>query len=373
MPLHRPRTAAVVPALALALAACGDAGPPAAPPARDLAARIDWSPAAPAPTVPLATLPAAVLSAPAGEALLGPGIDGRLLSWAVAPGDPVAAGQTLAIVESTELTDLSARVRELRAAVGRAREALALAEAAQSSGVGTAQQRVAARAQLDALGAQLTSAQARLRARQGSVEGRRGQWVWTAPQGGTVDALHCALGRVAADERCLRLVGAGDGVVEVRVPERLLPALDAAGTAATGHWTGADGREATLAHRASAPAIDPHTRQLRVHFTAPPATRVGASGRLVLTVPADEVVALPAAALSRVGGQDVVFVDRDPGSGPGIQAVPDDENAVCWMVPVTLLGQSGTTAHVRGLATPAPRVATGGTFLLKSLAAGGGA
>jgi len=350
----------------IGVAACSSDSPetPATP---VLADRITWTQATTADHQPVAVLPAEVVSDTAGEAHLGPGIDGRILRWAVGPGARVAHGTPLATVESAELTTLAADVGQLRTAEKRATELLDLARAAQAAGVGTATEVARASATRADLSSRLSSARARLSARRGGVEGRGGAWVWTAPADGIVDAVTCAEGRVSAGDRCLRLMRTGGGTtVEVHVPERVLAAIDPVGPTVAGHWTGTRGEPVPLQFQAAAPALDPHTRQLRMRFSAPDGVRVGASGRVELQVPGEGLLRVPTAAIVRVGGAPHLFVDQ-----PGADATPvPADTPVAWLTPVSVSGTSGTDTILQ-LPTPVdipPRVATRGTFLLKSLA-----
>lgn len=347
------------------LAACG-AAPVEEAPELALADRLRWTAAAPAVLQPVAVLPGEVVSDTAGEAWLGPGIDGRILHWRVGPGTAVEQGAALAVVESADLTTLSAEIRELRSAEARAAELRDLAESARAAGVGTAQEVAQAVATHSDLASRLAGARARLSARRGAVEGGAGGWIWTAPSAGVVDEVVCAEGRVSAGDRCLRLMRDNGGTtVEVHVPERVLPALEPLGSTVVGRWVGADKDPVELRFLAAAPALETATRQLRLRFSAPAGARVGASGRVELLVPGEGLAQVPAEALLRVGGVPHLFV-REPLDGAELQGVPAD-SPVAWLAPVERVGASGADVVVRWPGAP-PQVATAGTFLLKSLA-----
>jgi cobalt-zinc-cadmium efflux system membrane fusion protein len=360
-----PRRSALAGVGLAVLAACGSP-PVEEAPEPALADRLRWTGAVPAALQPVGVLPAEVVSDSAGEAWLGPGIDGRILRWRVGPGTAVDRGAPLAEVESADLTTLSAEVRELRAAEARTAELRDLAESAREAGVGTAQEVAQAVATHSDVASRLAGARARLSARRGAVEGGAGGWVWTAPSAGVVDAVTCAEGPVSAGDRCLRLLREDGGTtVEVHAPERLLPALEPLGPAVVGRWLGADGSVAELRFLAAAPALEPATRQLRLRFSAPAGSRVGASGRVELQVPGEGLARVPAEALVRVGGAPHLFV-REPVEGADLQGVPADD-PVAWLAPVERVGASGDAVVVRWAADPPPQVATAGTFLLKSL------
>ncbi len=353
----------------LLLAACQTAPTESADPSSTLADRVRWTSPEATETVPIATLPAEVVADAAAEAHLGPGIDGHILSWRVRPGSKVSVGDVLADVQSGELTARLVEIEAFRTARGQAAEQLRLAEAAREAGVGTAPETARAAADHADAAARYSSAEATLRALRGSVVYRSGGWVWTAPRAGIVDSVTCREGRVSAPDRCLRLVsGEGDGkVIEVGVPERVLTAIDASGGNLSGIWTGLDGESTPVAFLAEAPAIDPHTRQLRTRFSAPSTARVGASGRLELRVPGNHLLRIPTAAVVVLSQVDRVFVNAAP-DHPDALPVPA-EDPVAWAIPVEVLGHTGTDAIVSGLPVEAPpMVATGATFLLKSLA-----
>jgi cobalt-zinc-cadmium efflux system membrane fusion protein len=373
-----PRRRAVrpLPAFALpaaALFACdppdaAPAAPPAPAPAADggvpiaaLGARVGTEQAAAAARVPVVVVPAEVVPLPDGVHRVGPGVDARLLAWHVAPGDRVSAGQRLATLRATDLTERQGRVRAL-AAVAAQRSTLArLAAEAAAAGVGTAAEAAAAEAARAEAEAEWQAAQEGLRAAGAGADAADGDWAWTAPADGQVGALRCAPGPVEAGAVCAELVVTGAAAVEARVPERVLHHLGAgAAGAPVGAWVGADGAPAVLPLLAREPRLDPQTRQQTFRFAAPDGALLGASGRLTVEVPAGpEHATVPAAALTRLGGEAVVFVVADGVARPQ---------------PVKDLGPDGAQRVVAGLA-PGAVVASRGVFLLKSLAAaaeGGG-
>jgi cobalt-zinc-cadmium efflux system membrane fusion protein len=353
---------------------CGGGDADGAPePTPDLSARLRWAAAAPAAALPLATLPAEVLPAPDGLHRVGPGVEGRLLRWLVAPGDAVRAGQPLALIQSGALADRDARVSELRVHAEQAEARRAVATAEREAGVGTQASLAAATAEAAAAQAALRAARQGLRAAGALQPAEGGAFSWSAPADGTVGALSCAIGPLSPSDACVELWSAAATVVEVRVPERLLPALDAAGGAEGAFWPAgaeADAAPSTLALLSRDPALDRGSRQLRLRFAAPPGARAGLSGRLSLRVPAPPTAAaIPAAALTRLDGHDVVFIKTDPeapppeGAGPEIAGAPGVR-----ALPVHRRGAEGGQVFVEGLA-PGAEVAVHGVFLLKSLAA----
>jgi multidrug efflux pump subunit AcrA (membrane-fusion protein) len=330
------------------LIGCAAPPPPPSPAADPLAGRVAWAAAEAAPEVPVATLPAEVAPAPGGLLELGPGVEGRLLQWAVGPGDRVAEGQPLARLASADLSDRLAQVGVLRDRARAAAEQARLIAASADAGVATAAEAQAAAATAAEAQAALRGAEAGLGAR-ADTRAAAGGWAWTAPAAGAVARLSCAPGPVAADAVCLALLTDAAAEVHVGLPERLLAWSDGP---LRGAWTGADGTAATLTLRGRAPLLDPRSRQRRLRFEAPAGARVGASGRLGLLAAADGVVGVPAAALTRLGGEDVVFVG---------EATPVPRS-------VEPVGQDADRVYLRGV-QPGEQVAVKGVFLLKSLAA----
>ncbi len=348
----------------LFLAACGaDESVPEVQ--LDVSHRVAWALPQAEARVPVATLPAEVVASPEGEAYLGPGVDGRLIAWEVAPGDTVAVGQRLARVQSAELTALAQEVQSLQAAEVRAKAALQLAEAAVGAGVGTAQEVAVVREDLGSVSGRLVALRSELSAHQGSLVPERGGWAWLSPRAGTVEALDCLLGPLDRQDDCLRLVGSAEGTTEVHVPERLLGEVDRAGAALTATWTSVDEQTRPVRLLSVATALDRRTRQLTLRFGAPADVRVGASGRLTLEVPGDNIASVPSSAVMVVEGAPAVFVRAGTDGVP----VPGLEGA--RMVHVEEVGRGAGRTFVRGLPDPSVEVAHKGTFLLKSLVLGG--
>lgn len=325
--------------------------PPAAVPEADLSARVSTTPAAPVTRVPIVTLPAEVLPASGDEMHVGPGVAGRIVGWRVALGARVAAGEPVAELASPAFQKALARVAALRVEV-ESRQAVAEDRArAVDAGVASAADLTEARAAQAASEAALRAAESTLSGWGGALSGQGASVLWRAPAAGQVVSLDCPVGSVTAEDRCLSLALDGDVALRVRVPERVLGRLVGASTA---RFTGADGRTSTFQEVQRAPALSARTRTLEVRLapTAPDAPMPGSSGRATISVaaPAD-AQAVPARALTELGGQPVVF------TGAASEWRP---------VSVEVLGRSGDRAIVSGLA-PGADVATRGVFLLKSL------
>ena len=75
--------------------------------------RVGFEPAKSADRAAVLTLPAEVVLEPGARFSVGPPVEGRIVTWAVALGDTVKAGQPIAEMLSPGLADLLSRVTEL--------------------------------------------------------------------------------------------------------------------------------------------------------------------------------------------------------------------------------------------------------------------
>lgn len=334
--------------LLLLLASCGEEASDLHP-HQDIAARTAWVPAALPDQVPVATLPAEVVPGPGAAWNLAPPTAGRLVSWAVVPGQRVSAGDALATLTSPQLADLEAQASALRATVTRRQAALDAARAAERSGIGSTTARVDAEAALAESRAEASAIARRLAATRDTTARSGGSWTWQAPADGTVQDLHCEPGPVSADQACVSLVDTAGGQVQVRLPERYLAEV---GRDVSGTFHAVDGTTATLSLLTASPGLDPHTRSRTLRFAADPPMILGASGRATLVVPAsDGIVAVPARALTRIEGEPAVMRKLGEAAEP---------------VPIDLVGRDPERIYLRGLAA-GDVVAVEGVFLLKSL------
>ncbi len=327
-------------ALLWVLLGCGGA-PDAAPVEVDPLARVAWTAPRPATHQILVTLPAEVEASPDGLTALGPRVPARIVQWLVAPGDAVARGDALAVVESPSLSGLTATVAGQR----RARDAR---EAQLGAGMATIADLAEADAALAGNAAALASARALLQTRAGAT-------VWTSPADGLISAVSCAQGiEVGPEDPCVTLVDPTRTTLLARVPERHLPHLDGL----QGRWHGADGQTLDgLTLRAREPLAHAPSRTVAHRFALPEGVTLlpGTSGRLDLIVPIADTWAVPEAALTQLEGRPVVFVR-------------DGEHARA--VPVTSPGRDATPGHVlvQGALDASSAIAWRGVFLLKSLA-----
>lgn len=334
------------------LAACPDTPEEAAAPTPDLASRVTWAQPAPVERYTLATLPGVVEARVGSAQQLALTQDARIVAWRVEPGQAVAAGDVLAELASPALSALDGRLTALRQAADARVRALEGAEAARAAGVAdraTVQAAAAAAAEAEA---EVRTVAEELAAQRGSTRRTGATWAWTAPRAGTVAEVHCGLDMLAAGTVCVSLVEPGAVRLRVDVPERYLDRLDTTLQAA---FVSADGRSWSFTEAARAPEVDPGHRARSVWLDpTADAPLPGVSGRVDLTVPApQDARRIPPAALSRLGGAPVVYVQ-------------EGERGLAR--PVELLGRAEGDPVVRGLDDD-PQVAVRGVFLLASLAA----
>lgn len=304
---------------------------------------------------------ASVTAPPEGRSSLTARADGALTRIFKRLGDPVAAGGTVALLESREA---AAIIAERAAAQARATAAAAALNRERRLFAA----RITARQDLEAAQAQHAQAQAELRRTQAAV----------VAAGVTPDGRHIAVrsligGRITkVDAELGAYVSAGTELFEVANPrsiqvEASVPAVEAPrirpGDPAVIELPSGSTIGATV--RSSTPSLDPQSRTVTVvlHPLGIPAGLTQGQGLRVRISPrsggdSGGRIVVPEDAVQSLNGHDVLFV-RQP---KGFRAVP------------VTLGQrgSGRVEILSGL-TPGQQVATTNAFLLKAeLAKGAG-
>jgi cobalt-zinc-cadmium efflux system membrane fusion protein len=302
-----------------------------------------------------AGVPAELVADPAYTAHVGTLVSGRVTSASVSVGDRVEAGAVLAIVASADVgasraAAASARVRRDAARATRDRHA-ALVE----SGIG-------ARRTLMEADAALAEAEAELRGVSGGLRvvggGSGSEVTVTAPITGVIIERHATAGEVVeADVPLFVITDPAHLWVVGYVPELDL-AVAREGAPASLSVAAFPGERWSGHIDFVAPALDEATRTLGVRaILDAPETRLraGLFGRLTIAGDGAEATALvvPASALARVDGEDVVFV-------------PADEERTFRPVPVRLGRRDGEIVEIlEGLEEGAP-IVTSGAFTLRS-------
>ena len=300
-------------------------------------------------------VPAELQPDPGSTAHVAALMAGRVMRVDVGIGDRVAAGQELGVVASggageSRAALAAARVRRDAARVARDRQA-ALVE----SGIG-------ARRGLIEAEAALAEAEAEIRGLSGSLgvvgRGAGADVRITAPIAGVVVERHAVAGEV---------VEAGALLFTITDPTHLwvvgfVPELDLS--------VAREGAPCTLSVAAFpgerwsghidfvAPALDEATRTLGVRAildTPDSRLRAGLFGRLAIARAGAEptAVVVPASALARVGGENVVFV-------------PASEERAFRPVPVLLGRHEGDVIEVREGLSAGDVIVTRGAFTLRS-------
>ena len=265
-------------------------------------------------------------------------------------GDRVAAGAPLVVLESAAAGEASAELAAAEAAVRSAERELARQKQLAESGL--APRRELDEAERSVAEARGAAAAARAKLSASGGVGAGGRTVLTAPFAGTVASRTAEVGRMATPDEVL---------VEVADPARIRAELDVPEESARGLRRGATlrlviaGESATATVSAIAPAVDPHTRTVKVFAAVPnrggrlrAGTPVGA--HLPVKVSGGAAI-VPASAVQPVEGKSVVFRRTEPGRYEPVE--------------VTVAARHGDAVEVAGLAAGA-EVVTTGAFLLRT-------
>ncbi|MGS1016110.1 efflux RND transporter periplasmic adaptor subunit [Allosphingosinicella humi] len=296
---------------------------------------------------------ATVTAPPEGQALLTARADGAVVRINKRLGDPVRAGETVALLESR---DAAAFVAERNAAAARAQ--VARAAAARERRLFNA--KITARQDLEAAEAARAEAEAELQRAQAAVraagvtDGGRHLAV-TSPIGGRITKFDTQLGAY---------VSAGAELFNVSDPRRIqieaaVPSVDAQrirpGDRAVVELPGGGSVEAIV--RSATPSLNPESRAATI-VLSPNGTPAGLAQGQALRVrimprgaPLDGRIILPEEAVQAVEGRDVVFAETEG----GFQAVP-----------VTVGARSGGRVEILEGLKPGLKVVTEGAFVLKS-------
>ncbi|CAL8973898.1 MULTISPECIES: efflux RND transporter periplasmic adaptor subunit [Rhodoplanes] len=296
---------------------------------------------------------ATVAAPPQGQALVTARADGAVVRMNKRLGDPVGAGETVALLESREAASF---IAERNAAAARAQAARAAA--ARERRLFNA--RITARQDLEAAEAARAEAEAELQRTQAAVQaagvtsdGRH--LAVRSPISGRITAMNTQLGAyVSAGAELFRVADPRRVQVDAAVPateaQRIRPGDGAVIELPAGGTVAAVVRSAT-------PSLDPQSRTATVVLQpqgSPPGLTQGQAVRVRITPrggPVGSAMVLPEEAVQQVEGRDSVFVQAQG----GFQAVP-----------VTVGRRaSGRAEIVEGL-RPGQTVVTRGAFVLKS-------
>lgn len=297
---------------------------------------------------------ATVAATPHGAATLAARADGTIVRIGKRLGDPVAAGETIAVIESRDAAAISAERSAAAARAAAARQALAREKTLFEA-------RITARQDLEAAQAQAAIAEAELRratsAGAAAGVGRDGRTLAvTSPISGRITAAGATLGAY---------VTAGTELFRVSDPERIevraaLPAADVQrvkpGDPATIE-TASGSVPATV--RGVTPGLDPESRSASAILTLDgpaPILTPGQALRARITPRGAPVAtsgrfAAPDEAVQSVDGADVVFVRTPDGFEPR---------------PVRVGRRGGGQVEILSGLRAGDRIAGKGAFLLKA-------
>lgn len=272
---------------------------------------------------------------------------GRVASVLVDEGDRVAQGQVMAVVSSRDYAQERARVVRLETEAEVARQQATRDRTLAAEGIVPAARAAASAAASRALDAELAA----LRAVTNRVEAVRGDaagFALKAPQAGVVVARHIAAGEALDALASAFVLASGTAWrLEARVPVALAPRIGAGAVLRVGEL------EIPVAGRGL--ALDTHTQTVMVRGLLPPdsgyAPGQQISASLALPAPAG-ATGVPRAALVRSAAAARVFVA---------------EGTRFHVVPVEVLGESGSLAVVSGALAPGAQVVVAGTSALKAL------
>lgn len=281
-----------------------------------------------------------------------PGVVKRL---SVDVGSKVSEGDPLATIDSAAVGSERSRLRAADARVAIAETELEREEKLHGKGISSEREVFAARRELEEARATQAAARASLRM-VGAGGGGASAYVLRAPLGGVVTTRHATIGHmVGLDAVLFEIVDTRTMWVEIDVPEDRL-VMVAAGQTAVISLDADPGREWRGAIDYVATAVDPRTRTAtaRVALDNPDGVlRANMYGTaLIELADARPTVMVPRQALQRAGGVDLVFV----------RLARDVFEA--RRVKVGL--REGETIEIREGVEPGEKVATRGSFLLKT-------
>ena len=295
--------------------------------------------------------PATVVALPGGEAVVSSRVAGTVSRVDRRLGDPVKAGEVLALVDSLEAATLAAERRVAQTRVDLARRTYERERSLSEQGVTPRQDTEAARAALDVAQAEVERTVAVARAAH-LVDGRAVALV--SPIAGRITVQKALLGsHVGPDAELFRVVAAGAVQVEAAVTAADVRRIDA-------------GDEATIVPRAGAPiaatvrsvtpTVSGDARSATVVLTPKEkAERLvvgeGVQARLHGRTGAADGITVPEDAVQNLAGRDAVFVRTQQGFVAR---------------PVRVGARSNGVAQVVSGLQPGERVATRNAFLLKA-------
>ncbi|MES2639613.1 MAG: efflux RND transporter periplasmic adaptor subunit [Myxococcota bacterium] len=269
-------------------------------------------------------------------------------------GSTVRRGQVLAALDSAEVGGGRASIDVARAHVSLAEAELARREGLGPAGAISVAEIDRTRAERDAARAELRSAEAAL-GMVGAGEGTAGRYTLSAPLSGVVTRREAVVGgHVEGSAVLFEVVDPSSVWADIEVPEADLARVAVGRRVVfSAEMLGDRTFEGTIA--SIAPAIDPAKRTVlaRAALLNPDGLlRANLFGQVRIATPDTAAVAVPAAALQRAKGKDLVFVRLEEGLYEARR--------------VEVAARQGETVVLRRGVAPGEDVVTDGSFLLKT-------
>ncbi|MEI7931795.1 MAG: efflux RND transporter periplasmic adaptor subunit, partial [Alphaproteobacteria bacterium] len=254
-----------------------------------------------------------VAAASDAEGVLAARSEGTVVRLLKRLGDPVQAGETVALIESRDASNIVAERSKAQADAETSRAKYSREKQLFDAGVTARQDLEAARAELAGAEAELERSVAAAAAARVSSDGRSVAVV--SPVSGRISAAPIAFGAfVAPGAEIYRVVNPGRVEIRATVPPEEAARITAGETATFE----ANGVQAAAVVRAVAPEVDPANRSATIILDprpGPGGLRPGASVqvRIAARGSATPVLVVPVDALQIIDGREAVFVRTDEG------------------------------------------------------------
>jgi cobalt-zinc-cadmium efflux system membrane fusion protein len=313
---------------------------------------IELSDAVPVTEAPVVALPAvARLPGDSARAVVVP-FDGTVVRLLAQDGQVVEQGQPLLQLRSRDFLQVAAEGRATEADLGVLRARVERDRALVAEGIAPARQLQESEAELRAAVARSASQRAMLSSAR-AAPGSPGDYQLLAPSAGVLVQGAFFPGDMAAAEQVAFFLYDGKKLwIDAQLNER------AAGLVAPGYRVEAGAAALSGRVIAVGQTVDPATRGLlvRAELEADPGLRPGQVTELRVFAPVEPgTVLVPNSAVTRVAGQEVVFLETGDGFTP---------------VPVQAGMRTGSGVAVKGEGLAGGRVASAGTGALKAMAQG---
>lgn len=322
------------------------------------AARIEVAPVGTG-TGEAVSVPAVIAVDPTRSAIVATSIGGRVRTLLRNVGEPVKAGETLAVLESREAAELSAELQASRQQQLLARSTLRREERLFAERVSPEGDVLAARTAAKEADIRVRLAQNRIGATGAAVSGTSDALAIRSPLQGHIISRSTQLGAsVAADAELFRVADLSTVALELSLLPETAPLVQVgrAVTVTAGARSGS-GRISFVS-----PVIDPRTRQVRAMALIPNADgqwRIGETVQAVVPVgkeSASKVLTVPKAALQTMEGKPSVFVRNAEGFR---------------VTPIQLGASSGDSVTIMSGLKPGDQIAVTNSFVLKAEAGKG--